>query len=75
MDIAVTYFLEFQWRQVSLITLKPGGSEEGPICYVDEHNVDICQVQRTILSTKLDRLFWQLEQNIKRDPCPILWNI
>ncbi len=24
----------------------PGGKEEGPICYVDEHNIDNCQIPK-----------------------------
>ena len=28
------------------ISAPQGGSEEGPICYIDEHNVDTCQIPK-----------------------------
>ena len=45
----------------------PGGLEEGPLCYIDEHNVDLCQVEQ------LANLFlflvcrFRVENNINHD--------
>ena len=54
----------------------PGGLEEGPICYIDEHNVDLCQVQHlakhyTFSLEKIDRVKCLHGRDLLENDCAV----